>query len=575
MVSQLTPISNPNEEALQVATQWLAALSTAADAQAFASQFLPTGWLRDLMCFSWDFKSLAGREQIVEFLSAESQSGGKPRFQHAQLQNFELDKSILPAKFPVPGNPQIEGVSAAFTFAITSPPATGRGFVQLLQDGEGGQWKAFTVMTNIQDLNGHVHEEPKEGIEGYFGTTWEEEHARKMAEIESDPTVLIVGAGQCGLMCAARLGRMGIRALVVEKTARVGDVWRNRKTYPKFIPRNKIADFLEAYAIGQEINVWLSSKVVPTPTYDESSGRWNVEIQRAGNNRVVVKPKHIVFSTGFGAPKIPSWPGMDTFKGKIYHSDQHKGAAPYKGKRAVVIGACNAAIDVSEDFVTMVQRSATCVFSYGTLEKFSSPGDKLPIVEDMDLVNNAMPPALLIELANGALPSFKENDRDLFDGLRKAGFKLTWQLTPGGEEVGPAAFIYNQLASGTFLDVGGAKLIVDGKVKIKQGVEVARVEPEGLVFSDGSKLAADVIVLGTGYHPIMPSIASIMGDGIQKLIGNKVWGLDEGGEFTNCYRPTGAPGIWVTPGGFPQARFFSKHLAIQIKAEELGLKKRI
>ncbi|KAJ7612692.1 FAD/NAD(P)-binding domain-containing protein [Roridomyces roridus] len=578
-----------SNEATQVATKWLTALSSASDVETFASQFIPTGWLRDLMCFSWDFKSVAGRDQIVRFLSVSSESGGKSRFEHAQLHNFELDKSILPAKFPVPGHPQLLGVSAAFTFAITSPPATGRGFVQLFPDGEGGQWKAFTVLTNIQDLDGH--EEPQEGIEGYFGgTTWEEEHARKMAEIESDPTVLIVGAGQSGLMCAARFCRMGIRALVVEKTARVGDVWRNRypglslhlkahpmsvlyqpwpKTYPQFLPRDKIADFLEAYAVGQEINVWLSSAVLPTPTYDELSGRWNVEVDRAGN-RVRLNPKHIVFATGMGAPKVPSWPGMNTFKGKMYHSDQHKGAAPFKGKRVVVVGA--ASIDVSEDFVvkgasevTMVQRSATCVFSYGTMEKSPPPGDKLPIVEDMDLVNNSMSPALLIQLTTRALPSFKENDRELLDGLRKAGFKLTWQLTPDGEE---------RLASGTILDMGNAKLISEGKIKIKQGVEVARVEPEGLVFADGSKLSADVIVLATGYKPIMPSITSIMGDEIQNLIGNEIWGLDEGGELRHCFRPTGAPGFWVAPGGFVQARFLSKHLAIQIKAEELGLKKR-
>ncbi|KAJ7620430.1 hypothetical protein FB45DRAFT_871459 [Roridomyces roridus] len=189
MTSQLT---NSDEQATQVATKWLAALSSATEAEVFASLFLPTGWLRDLMCFSWDFTSVAGCERIVEFLSApSSDSVGKSRFENAKLHNFELDKSILPGKFPVPGNPQLEGVSTAFTFSITAPPATGRGFVRLLPDGEEGQWKASTVLTNIQDLDGH--EEPKDGIEGYsyFGTTWEEEFTRKMAEIEIDPTVLI------------------------------------------------------------------------------------------------------------------------------------------------------------------------------------------------------------------------------------------------------------------------------------------------------------------------------------------------------------------------------------------------
>ncbi|KAJ7620428.1 hypothetical protein FB45DRAFT_930196 [Roridomyces roridus] len=402
-------------------------------------------------------------------------------------------------------------------------------------------------------------------------------------------------------MCAARLGRMGIRALVIEKTARVGDVWRNRypnlvlhykshpmsvlyqswpRTYPKYLPRDKIADFLEAYATGQELNVWLSSAVLPTPTYNESSGRWSVEIDCAGE-RVCVKPKHVIFAMGIGAPKIPSWPGMDTFAGNMYHSDQHKGVALYKGKRVVVVGACNAAIDVSEDFVfkgasevTMVQRSTTYVYSCDTLEKYPPPGDKLPIVEDMDLVNNSTPPPLLVELATRGLPTFKENDRDLFDGLDKVGFKLTWKLTPDGEEVAPLALIYDRVAAGAIFDMGNVKLIAEGKIKIKQGAEVARVEPEGLVLADGSKLAADVIVLATGYHPIMQSITAIMGDGIQDMIGNRVWGLDEGGELTHCFRPTGAPGFWVALGGFAHARFLSKHLAIQIKAEELGLKRR-
>ncbi|KAJ7615365.1 FAD/NAD(P)-binding domain-containing protein [Roridomyces roridus] len=588
-----------NEQPLDVATKWLASLRGAVDAKAFADHFLPTGWLRDLLCFSWDFKSTAGRGKIAEFLSEPSGPNGKSRFQQAGLRDFELDKSILPAKFEVPGNPPLEGMSAAFTFAISSPPAIGRGFVRLLSD-EDGVWRAFTLFTNMQDLVGH--EEPTEGIEGYFGTTWEDEYAKKMAEIENDPTVLIVGGGQGGLMCAARFGRMGIRSLVVEKTARVGDVWRNRypnlslhttihpstvlyqpwpKTYPKFLPRDKIADFLEGYAVGQELNVWLSSTVLPTPTYDPSTGRWTVEIDRAGK-RVCITPKHIVFATGIGAPKAPSWPGMDSFAGTMYHSDKHRGAAPFKGKRVVVVGACNAGSDIAEDFVvkgaaevTMVQRSATCVFSSSTYEKFSPPGDKLPIVEDMDLVNNSMPPALNVELANRGLESFKDCDRELFDGLQKAGFKLTWQMNPGGPEVSPLAFFYNRIASGTMLDMGNAQLIVDGNIKIKQGVEIERIESAGLVFVDGSKLEADVIVLATGYYPIIKSVASIMGEGIKDLIGQHIFGLDEPGlELKNCYRPTGAPGVWVTPGAFPQARFLSKHLAIQIKAEELGLKTR-
>lgn len=39
-----------------------------------------------------------------------------------------------------------------------------------------------------------------------------------------------VGAGQCGLTLAARLWQNGVNALVLEKDAKVGDIWRKR--YP-------------------------------------------------------------------------------------------------------------------------------------------------------------------------------------------------------------------------------------------------------------------------------------------------------------------------------------------------------
>ncbi|KAJ7450873.1 FAD/NAD(P)-binding domain-containing protein [Mycena latifolia] len=585
------------EETLTIATQWLASLNATKDADAFAGHFLPTGWLRDLLCFSWDFRTMAGRAKIAEFLSDKS-AGGKSRFEHAGLHDLEIDANSSigpPATFPLPGNPDILGVSAVFTFSIFSPPAKGRGFFRIVPDSEGG-WKAYTLFTDLQHLVGH--EEPSQRPLGYLN--WEEIRAKKMAEIENDPTVLIVGGGQSGLICAARFGRMGIRALVIEKTARAGDVWRNRyptlslhttahhssllyqswpETYPEFLPKEKVADFLEAYAVGQEIHIWLSSTVLPSPTFDNSTGRWSVEIDRAGKH-VVVAPKHIVMATGNGKTRIPRWPGMDSFPGPLYHSDAHRGAAPFKGKRVIVVGGCNAGADVCKDSVlkgaaevTMVQRGATCVISASTANKILfSPTAHLPN-RDGDFMTNSMPSALMLKLAaGGGTEHLKSLDKKLHDGLSKTGFKLTWELTPGGEQVGFPGFVFHRVASGTMIDTGCGQLIIDGKIKIKQGVEVERVEADGMVFNDGSKIHADVIVLATGNEPIITTAKSIFGEGITDKIGSKIWGLDDEGELIHCYRPTGAPGLWFAPGAFQHSRFFSRHLAIQILAEEFGLK---
>ncbi|KAJ7754845.1 FAD/NAD(P)-binding domain-containing protein [Mycena metata] len=593
---------NP-DETFAVATTWLASLGSAVDAETFAGHFLPTGWLRDLLCFSWDFRTLAGRGKIAEFLSANVTNSdlSVSRFARAGLSDFQLETTSTlgsPATFPIPNNPQIQGVSGVFIFSLTSPPAKGRGFFRLARDAEGS-WKAFTLLTNIQDLVGH--EEAVGRPLGYLETPWEEIRAKRIREVEEDPTVLIVGGGQSGLMCAARFGRMGIRAIIIEKTARIGDVWRNRypnlslhtgahhssilyhpwpKTYPFYLPKEKIADFLEAYAIGQELNVWTSSTIIDHPTYNGVTRRWSVEIERSGK-RVPLTPRHIVLATGNGEARTPTWPGIDSFAGVLYHSDNHKGGAPFKGKRVVVVGACNAAGDICKDFVhkgaaevTMVQRSATCVISE-TAAKVgfdSAFPDKLSI-EDADLQNQSTPYALVMQVAAGGLTQrLKNMDEKLLQGLEKAGFKLTWELTPGGGEVGLIGFLLEKTASGTMLDMGCGQLIVDGKIKIKQGVDIEKLDADGIVFKDGSKIASDVIVLATGNEPIIANAVSILGEGIKEKVGSRIWGLDEEGELIRCYRPTGAPGLWFAPGAFQHPRFFSKHLALQILAEELGLK---
>ncbi len=44
------------------------------------------------------------------------------------------------------------------------------------------------------------------------------------------------------------------------------------------------------------------------------------------------------------------------------------------------------------------------------------------------------------------------------------------------------------------VDVGCAQLIMTGKVKVKQGLEVAKYEKNAVVFTDGSQLEADSVI---------------------------------------------------------------------------------
>jgi putative flavoprotein involved in K+ transport len=42
-------------------------------------------------------------------------------------------------------------------------------------------------------------------------------------------------------------------------------------------------------------------------------------------------------------------------------------------------------------------------------------------------------------------------------------------------------------------------------------------------------------------------------------------------ELNNMWVPTAQPGLWFTGGSFAQCRMYSKYLALQIKAQDVGL----
>lgn len=93
----------------------------------------------------------------------------------------------------------------------------------------------------------------------------------------------------------------------------------------------------------------------------------------------------------------------------------------------------------------MVQRSATCVISHSTIDKtiFNNPFSERLAIEDVDFLNHSTPHALTIKLATGgATQRIKDLDKKLHDDLTKTGFKLTWELTPGGGEVGFLGFFF-------------------------------------------------------------------------------------------------------------------------------------
>jgi len=136
-------------------------------------------------------------------------------------------------------------------------------------------------------------------------------------------------------------------------------------------------------------------------------------------------------------------------------------------------------------------------------------------VDDADLAHNSMPLPLLMEISaqpeTGITAGYKRIDREILDGLAKAGFKLNWSLVPGGPEYGFVGILFQKAASGTrtfhlfyescfsshsplVLDVGCVQLILDGKVKVKSGSGVSEMAEDGVILEDRTRLSADVVI---------------------------------------------------------------------------------
>jgi len=412
----------------------------------------------------------------------------------------------------------------------------GRGLVRLSRDANDGKYKAFSLFTAMLELNGFeesVSSRRPHGVRHGYNPgkrNWLELRTEEQSFTNTEPTVLIIGAGQSGLTLAARLRHLNVSTLIVDRNERIGDNWRKRyhhlvlhdpvfydhlpyinfpPGYPKFIPKDKLADWFESYAKMLELNTWTSTEL-KSLKYSDTEKCWTVNLVRSVNGDIesrTLRPRFVVQATGLSGEK--NFPlninGINDFQGDLLcHSSEFPGATPNStGKRAIVVGCCNSALDIAQDFcengydTTVIQRSSTYVMSSEdglavALGALYCEG--APPVEEADLIFVSIPNQMLKRLH---LDSFKEiarRDATLRDGLTKAGFKLD-----EGPDNSGLYMKYFQRGGGYYIDVGAAQLIIDGKIKVKQGQEISSVNAHSLTFSDGTELPADEVVFATGF----------------------------------------------------------------------------
>ncbi|MFE1079648.1 flavin-containing monooxygenase [Nocardiopsis alba] len=574
------------------AETWLHAFEealTERDTARATGMFAPTCYWRDLVAFTWNLKTVEGHEEVETMLRSVLDS--------ADPSGFHLTEEPTEA----------DGVIEAW-IAFETAVGRGRGHLRLRDEG------AFTLLTTLYELKGH--EEP-EGERRPMGAehgarrdrvTWAE---RREAVLEGmgrshQPYVVVVGGGQGGIALGARLTRLGVPYLVIDRHERPGDQWRGRykslclhdpvwydhlpyldfpRNWPVFAPKDKIADWLEMYTKVMEVDYW-SSTTCLSAKHDEETGEWTVVVDRAGEE-IVLRPRHLVLATGMsGKPVVPELPGRDRFLGDQHHSSRHPGPDAYRGKKAVVIGSNNSAFDIcgalweNDAEVTMVQRSSTHVVKSDSLmdlglgDLYSERALAAGITtQKADLTFASMPYRIMDTFQRPVYDRIRERDREFYDRLERAGFLLDW-----GDDDSGLFMKYLRRGSGYYIDVGAADLIADGRVRLAHG-QVTGLTETSVVLEDGTELEADLVVYATGYGSMNGWAADLIGREVADRVG-KVWGLgsdttkDPGpweGEQRNMWKPTRQEGLWFHGGNLHQSRHYSLYLALQLKARYEGI----
>jgi len=294
--------------------------------------------------------------------------------------------------------------------------------------------------------------------------------------------------------------------IILEKEHRVGASWRRHyerlhlhtikslsalplrkfdRDYPRYVGREQFIRYLEDYARHFDLKPRFGETVRRVRRDDRG---WSVE-----STACAISAPYVVVASGLNStPVIPTFPGMENYQGRIVHGSAYVNAAPFAGRKVLIVGMGNTGAEIALDLCD------------NGAEPTISLRDGVHIVP-RDLFG--LPIQLVAGVATGIMPRGMNDwvfpiilDFALGD-LSKYGIKR------------PRQGVLEQVAkSGKIpvLDIGTAKRIREGKIKVRPGISA--ITADGVVFDGGETARFDAIVLATGYRPNYPDFLHV-GDG--------------------------------------------------------------
>ncbi|MFF8478165.1 flavin-containing monooxygenase [Streptomyces sp. NPDC015414] len=369
----------------------------------------------------------------------------------------------------------------------------------------------------------------------------------RLSATPADRPVYVIGAGPGGLAAAYALRARGVRAVVLEKSDRVGASWRQHydrlhlhttrrlsalpglaipRRFGRWVSRDNVVRYLEKYAEHHELEIVTGVEVFRVERAGDGGG-W---VLHASGGRELAGSAVVVATGHNHTPRVPDWPGLDGYGGEFLHAGRYRDARPYAGRDVLVVGIGNTGAEIAVDLVEGgAARVRLAVRTAPHIVRRSTAGWA---AQYTGVLVRRLPVPLVDRLA------------------RALGRFITPDLAAHGLPR-PASGLYSRVREGAIpvQDVGIVEAVRGGKVEIVAGVE--GFEDGKVVLADGGRLTPDAVIAATGYERALDGLVGHLGvlDGRGRPV------------VHGARTPDGAPGLYFTGFTNPISGMF-RELAI-------------
>ena len=315
----------------------------------------------------------------------------------------------------------------------------------------------------------------------------------------------IIGAGPCGLLAARAFRLAGIPYEQFERHSDVGGIWdidnpgssmyesahfiSSKYTsgffgfpmpddFPDYPNHAQLLSYIRSFAdaFGLKPAIRFNTSVVrAVPVGENAVEGWDVTLSTGETKRYagVVSANGVTWH-----PNIPSYPGLDLYKGEVRHTVTHRSAETFRGRRVLIVGAGNSGVDIACE----AARTADAAFLSVRRGYRFVPKHIFGVPTDVFLSGMVHPPKGVV------LP----------DDPSKMLDALTGDLT----RYGLPAPDHKALESHPIMNTQILHHLAHGDIAAKR--DIKEFTEDGAIFSDGSQEKFDLVLFATGYEYRMP-----------------------------------------------------------------------